>query len=198
MSHVNHQPVFKILEPATAEEIKNVWLARYGTEIRLNVFLDLLIFPLVVMIDYRLISSFYQMIATCMISFAIMVSVILFNTRSTSIYVTTREGCELIACAPYFLLVLYFILQNIFLSKNNQFGVSTFLVFYLCLLISHGTFAYLRHKATKLSNRILLLIWNILAISKLFNVIDNSTDNNQLSVAHYILANFVIFFSQVK
>ena len=190
------QATVKLLTASTEKEQKETWLSRYGLAIRLNMFINLIFLPLIIMIDTSLIDTLNQAIGTCIISLLIMFTIIITNIDNN--HISTRGQYEIIVGMPYFLLILYFIMQNIFLSKNNEFDVFIFLLFYLCLLLGTGVFGYLRYSHSKMFDTVLLLIWNILAILKLINIIDNSEKNNHLSFDQYVLANFVLLFAKVK
>ena len=191
-------PILTIIEPKTAKEIRDAFLARYGTEIRFNTFSCLLIFPILIMIYPQLIHSYDQMIATCIISTIMALFVIFSNSNRITKFIQTKRTFEYIASVPYFLLQTYIILQTIILSKNQDFGVFEFLVFYFIFLNAVGTFGHLSVKSTTIIANMLLLIWNFLAILKLLNIIDNSKTNNKLYFTYFLGANVVIIFSQVE
>ena len=142
-----------------------------------------------------MIVSFDQMIVTCLISTLMMIMILLSNIDHITDHIHTRTQYEIIIGTPYFLFVLYIIMQNSFLSDSNNFDIKTFLLFYLCLLVGTGVFGYVRYYHAMLFDVILLLIFNILSILKLNDIIiNNTTNNNKITINEYVLANFILIF----
>ena len=180
------------------KDIVRKWMLRYGLVIRINLSVTLTILALIVLINTSLIESFYQMIATCITATLISIVIIIMNMNCLLNEFYKRDHFEILIGLPYLFFCIYFILQNIILSKNNDFNTYIFLLFYLCILIGTQIFSYVKYKHLKLFDFILLTIWNILAILKLFNFINNTENNNKLTIKHYILINVILFYSKVK